>query len=301
METLARLTPRRILICGASGRLGSALKSVAERKGFLVTVIGSQSLRACLDSQNNSNILGLLDGNAEADIVFAGGLTDPNTPPADLMSANAELPSRFIELTAHHKGIRYLTVGSVLETFETLTKHNPYLQSKAELWQRMQKLSSIPEFSSRLCHLKLHTLYGGTPAPHSFLGQLYESLRIRQPFEMSDGRQIREYSHVEDVSKSMLALLRRKWPNSLSHDLSTSTPVALSDLAQTIFKRFNCEHLLRLGMLKTAPGENITTRFSRSPDWLLGRPRDQMNGIYNWLAVLLAAHGSERNTRSSGK
>lgn len=292
METLERLTPRRLLICGASGRLGSALKGLGEREGFPVAVIGTQPLRAWLDDQNISTVSRLLDEAKETDIVFAGGLTDPAASPTDLMSANVELPFRFIELTADRKGFRYLTVGSVLETFETLVKHNPYLASKAELWRRMQELSSIPDFSNRLCHLRLHTLYGAKPVPHSFLGQLYESLRSRQPFEMSDGRQIREYSHVDDVAFSFLALLLRKWSGNLSYDLSTSAPIALGDLARAIFKRFDCEHLLRIGALQAASGENITTRFARSPDWLLGRPRDQIDGIYDWLAALLAPHGT---------
>ncbi len=292
METLAGLKPRHLLICGASGRLGSALKRLAERKGFPVAVIDTQLLRAWLDDQDSSVISRFLGEADETDIVFAGGLTDPATPSADLISANVELPIRFIELTAPRTGCRYLSVGSVLETFETLAKNNPYLASKAELWRRMQKLSLVPDFSSRLCHLRLHTLYGGKPASHSFLGQLYESLRIRQPFEMSDGRQIREYSHVDDVSASFLALLRRKWSGDLSCDLSTSTPIALGDLARAIFKRFDCEHLLRVGALPTTSAENIITRFAKSPDWLLGQPRDQIDGIYDWLAALLGPHGA---------
>ena len=51
------------------------------------------------------------------DIVFASGLTDPGASAGDLMLANVERPIGLIGATIDQKQLRYLTIGSVLETF----------------------------------------------------------------------------------------------------------------------------------------------------------------------------------------
>ena len=122
METLAGLKPRHLLICGASGRLGSALKRLAERKGFPVAVIDTQLLRAWLDDQDSSVISRFLGEADETDIVFAGGLTDPATPSADLISANVELPNSFHRThgAAHRMSVSFcwLGIGNIRDACE---------------------------------------------------------------------------------------------------------------------------------------------------------------------------------------
>jgi nucleoside-diphosphate-sugar epimerase len=136
-------------------------------------------------------------------------------------------------------------------------------------------------------HLRGHTFYGGAPAPHLFLGQMYESLREGSPLRMSAGRQLREYAHVEDVATSIVALLGRDWARPETIDLSTGEPVRLSDLARAVFRAFDREELLQVGALPTPAGENLDLRFPRSPAWLLGQPRPPVDGIIEWFSALL--------------
>src|SRR5262249_19883526 len=147
-----------------------------------------------------------------ADIVFASGLTDPSTSAGDLALANVDRPVGVIEATIDWTHWRYMTIGSVLETFSRLTASNRYLASKAALWARIERLAADPRLHGRIVHLRGHTVYGGdAPAPHSFLGQMYESLHTRRPCRMSEGRQLREYAHVDDIARSIAALLARAW------------------------------------------------------------------------------------------
>jgi nucleoside-diphosphate-sugar epimerase len=192
--------------------------------------------------------------------------------------------------------LRYLTIGSVLETFSSLTASNCYyLASKAALWARIERLATDPRLDGRIAHLRGHTVYGGgAPAPHSFLGQMHESLRTGRPFLMSEGRQLREYAHVDDVARSIAALLARAWGGPAAIDLSTGEPVRLSELARAVFRAFDSEHLLQVGALPTPEGENLSAKFSRSPAWLLGRPRPAIEGIVQWSSDLLA-HSGDRD------
>ena len=221
------------------------------------------------------------------DVVFASGLTDPGASEADLILANVERPIGLIEATIDDRRFRYLSIGSVLETFPALAADNRYLASKAAYGERLAALTAGIRLRNRIMHLRGHTFYGGAPAPHSFLGQMYDSLRTRRPFRMSQGRQLREYAHVDDVASSLAALLSRDWSGAGAMDLSTGEPVTLSVLARAVFKKFGCEELLEIGALPTPAGENQDRTFPRSPDWLLGQSRPPIDGITQWLSGLL--------------
>jgi hypothetical protein len=78
-----------------------------------------------------------------------------------------------------------VTIGSVLDHFPVY-----YLASKMTLWAHIKNLSTDPRLLGRIAHLRAHTCYGGAPASHLFLGQMYDSLRAGQPFRMSEGQQL---------------------------------------------------------------------------------------------------------------
>jgi nucleoside-diphosphate-sugar epimerase len=184
-----------------------------------------------------------------------------------------------------------LTIGSVLETFSSLTASNRYLASKAALWAHIGALAADPRLNGRIAHLRAHTVYGGAPAPHSFLGQMHQSLRTGCPFRMSEGRQLREFAHADDVAQSITALLAHTWAGPVAMDLSTGEPIRLCELARAVFRAFDCEELLELGALPTPVGENMSAKFPRSPAWLVGCPRPPIEGIVAWFSDLLANSG----------
>jgi nucleoside-diphosphate-sugar epimerase len=278
---------RTVVIFGSSGLVGRGLAGALAQIGCSVEAMGwlDPKTRVPRDRHQILSQLSALKG--DVDIVFASGLTDPRASVVDLTFANVERPVGVIEATIDRQQYRYLSIGSVLEMRSSLAASNPYLASKAALWTRINGLAADPRLKGRIIHLRGHTFYGGVPAPHSFLGQMYDSLRAVRPFRMSEGRQLREYAHVDDVALSIIALLARTWTGPVAIDLNGGEPVRLSELAHAVFRAFDCEHLLHLGALPTPTGENIETRFPPSPAWLLGRPRPAIQGIITWFSDLL--------------
>lgn len=281
------MSRRSVIIFGSNGRIGRALTAALAASGCPTHAVSwlDPRTRAARDQRDIFAQLAAIKG--DSDIVFASGLTDPNASATDLALANVEQPVGVIEATIDRKQFRYLTIGSVLETFSGLTTSNRYLASKKALWARVQGLAADSLLDGRIMHLRGHTFYGGAPAPHLFLGQMYDSLRAGRPFRMSEGRQFREYAHVDDVALSIIALLARTWTDQVAIDLSSGEPVRLSDLARAVFQAFDCEQLLQLGALPTPEGENLAVKFPRSPAWLLGRPRPPIEGITAWFSCLL--------------
>ena len=86
----------------------------------------------------------------------------------------------------------------------------------------------------RAIHLHLHTLYGGQPHPHMFLGQMIGALERGAEFHMTSGEQLREYHHAHDIAGAMLA--GRDWESAREPvHLSSGAPVRLADLARAVF------------------------------------------------------------------
>jgi nucleoside-diphosphate-sugar epimerase len=286
-ETEKILKRRTAVIFGSNGRIGSAVAEALAETTSPAHTVSWRDAKTKLVRDQRDVVAQLAAIKGEIDIVFASGLTDPSASAADLALANVEQPVGLIEATIDHEQFRYLTIGSVLETFSPLTAGNRYLASKKALWERIKELTADPRLNGRIMHLRGHTFYGGAPTPHLFLGQMYDSLRAGRPFRMSEGRQLREYAHVDDVAMSIIALLARTWTGPVAIDLSSGEPVRLADLARTVFRAFGCEHLLQLGVLPTPDGENLGVKFLRSPAWLLGRPRSPIEGIIGWFSHLL--------------
>jgi nucleoside-diphosphate-sugar epimerase len=280
---------RTVVVFGSRGRVGRALVAALAKIGCSVEAVSwlDPTTRTARDWPQILAQLSALTG--DVDIVFASGLTDPSGSASELTLANVERPAGLIEATIDRKQFRYLSLGSVLETRSSLAASNRYLASKMEFWTRIKGLAADPRLNGRLMHLRGHTFYGGVPAPHLFLGQMYDSLRAARPFRMSEGRQLREYAHVDDVALSIIALLARSWTGPIVTDLNSGEPVRLSDLARAVFRAFDCEHLLQVGALPTPVGENMDMRFPRSPAWLLGQPRPAIQGIIEWFSELLSS------------
>jgi nucleoside-diphosphate-sugar epimerase len=196
-----------------------------------------------------------------ATVFVASGLLDPKLPPAEHQEVNVALPRNVIAGAAAH-GLKVMTFGTVMETL--LARHNPYIESKAALGRHVAELAVAGQ---PVVHVRVHTLFGGgAPSPFMFLGQILTALRQRSPFNMTLGKQLREYHHVDDEAAAMLALDAAGVSGVL--DLSNGEPLSLRDLATTVFAAFGAGDQLHVGALAEPLDENYSTVFARHP--LLG-------------------------------
>lgn len=205
----------------------------------------------------------LVDNLPEGVTIFvAAGITDPDEQPGKIRHVNLDLPIAIIEALKDHS-CRIITFGTVMETFAP--SDNPYVLSKTELSSFIEQQSGL---QARLHHVRLHTLFGGGPPhPHMFLGQIEKAIRHRQKFSMTAGAQLREYHHVDDVARVLVALFadadKPEMPRSMT--LSHGNPVRLVDLALEIFGEFDLPDLLEIGAIQSPAGENYGHRFPPSP------------------------------------
>lgn len=137
-----------------------------------------------------------------------------------------------------------VTLGSFHETIKEMCTDNPYLESKKELEQFLVKNNF-----ENSAHFQFHTWYGGRNIqPEMFLGQIINSLKNKTIFNMSDGKQVREYHHVFDDATCMLKILRNAVDG--KYAISHGERLSLKEIAYGIFQYFNCEDLLNLNKIE---------------------------------------------------
>lgn len=284
---------RATVLFGASGQIGSALAK---------TIKGSMLIQPRWSARADwpQRALAEIPAAMPCDIVFAGGLTDPQLPEAHIRQANAIFPAQIIAATLDRPATRYVTLGTVMENFPKVCEANAYLRSKRELGDWLKDQASSPDVARRIRHVRLHTIYGGDDKrflkPHMFLGQVALALISATEFCMSSGEQIREYHHTDDIALSLAALLHRQWLHGESSvvQINSGTPVRLGAFATQIFRAFGREDLLRIGMVPRPKGENLDRIFPRSEAWLLPASREPIQGVTHWLRTFVPAEGSFR-------
>ncbi|MBL0211799.1 MAG: NAD-dependent epimerase/dehydratase family protein [Holophagaceae bacterium] len=270
-----------MVLFGARGQLGSALHSALD-EGRGIRSYAWHELESILDDPHG--LRSKVFEDRPCDVLFASGLTDPNEGAARLRRANVEFVQRVVA-AAQGLDARFLTFGTIQEHFPNLCATNPYLDSKLELGGWMAVQAGNPRAAGRFLHLRLHTLYGGEPKPHMFIGQIVRSLRDQTVFRMSSGDQLREYHHADDVALGVRNLLQRDWSDlpGPSLDLNSGEPLRLADLARGIFTAFGAAGLLEIGALERPAQENTREVFPRSPEWLLPASREPLSGVVEQL------------------
>src|SRR5882757_2314605 len=111
------MTRRQVVLFGSSGRIGRAVTKAMAQIECPVTAITWLDGRTSTARDAQEILAQLAAVGGAADIVFASGLTDPRASADELAVANVERPLGVIEATVDREHFRYLTIGSVLETF----------------------------------------------------------------------------------------------------------------------------------------------------------------------------------------
>ena len=249
-----------IFIIGCQGRLGQALSSSYPEAG--VTCIDRATYQNWWQEESKNHISDFFAPYADSgSIIFVtSGILDPKSSHEEHMRVNYLLPKHIID-SATKAGLRVVTFGTVMESL--IKKQNSYIETKTMLGNYVANLTTP---NSLALHVRIHTLYGsGQPSPFMFLGQIHHALVEGTIFEMTSGKQLREYHHIEDEVKAIRMLVDKKVNGVL--DLSHGEPVSLKDIASYVFSSFNCEKNLRIGALPEPAEENYGIVFQR-PDIL---------------------------------
>ncbi|MBC7453656.1 MAG: NAD(P)-dependent oxidoreductase [Massilia sp.] len=245
-------------IIGARGRLGQALeRQFASEDVHCLDRALYQDWAEAGAAERIAQFFAPWAGSSGT-IFVASGVLDPRMPAAAHARINLDLPRNIMQGAARCN-LTVVSFGTVMETLQA--RPNSYVQSKIDLANYVADAAAA---GAAVAHLRVHTLYGeGEPSPFMFLGQMLAALRSGAAFDMTLGKQLREYHHVADEARAIAVLADAGLRGVL--DLSHGAPVTLRALAGAVFRAFDVEPQLRLGAVAEPAEENYSTVFRRHP------------------------------------
>ena len=240
------------VLLGGTGLLGSSIKAalrIPEDR-----VVKREVYSTWNTTSSHKQILDkfLVHDLNKLDIFVATGITNPNSDPDLIWKLNFHIPQSLINATKD-SGARVITFGTIHEFYAV---ENEYFASKRALVEYLHSITG----PSKSRHFQLHTLYNHNPPPDfMFLGQMYRAIKESLEFNMSDGTQLREFHHVDDVARSVIKLLNK--PSGEIQDISAGIGIPIRDLAIRVFSTFGLESKLHLGVYPAPVGDNFDRVF----------------------------------------
>lgn len=177
----------------------------------------------------------------------------------------------------------------------------PYSLGKlaaARLIDLLARTESFPGVAVRL-----FLVYGPGQDSKRFIPQVIQGCLSGQPFPVSEGRQERDFTFVEDIVAGLLAL--EKSPKTIGHilNLASGVPVAIRDVVQTIVQACGQGQPL-YGAVPYRPGENMSlvadvARRNELSDW---KPRvslkEGLQKTLEWVRAQPADRSQERKAHA---
>ncbi len=243
---------KKVLVIGENSRLTKSLVHIS--KIPLIVVKKEIYEKWFYDHELISYLKKIGFSNYDS-IIITKSIIDPGFDINELNKWNFLFQKKIIEILELNKiKTNIFLIGSI---FEKSLIINNYLDSKRNLSNYI--LTNEFSYINPLI-IRLHTLYGiGHPPSNMFLGQIFNSLKNKTKFNMSDGNQIRQYHHYNEVSNFLLDIISNLRVKVKILDLTGNEWVKLKDLANSIFNYFKCTELLNIGSLKKPQNEIIET------------------------------------------
>lgn len=227
-----------ILILGANGNLGSELFS--QLQGLDEISILDRNIVSDLAHNNltKSQFEFFESMKIKPKIVIvAVGVIDATLPLIYHEKFNYFLPKNLLELGIQNE-FQTVTFGSIHENTQI---NSNYMKSK-----RMYRdlLESNENYS--YLHFQLNTLFSRNRlAPKSFLGQLKSSVEREIPFEMSSGRQLRQFHKTQTIAEKIISELNVTNVNNQIIPLCSGQYFSLYEVADHFLNSKNLPYLMR--------------------------------------------------------
>ena len=262
----------KILVLGENSRLTKSLVNISKTP---LIVVKKEIYENWFDDATLILYLKNIGFSNNDSIIITKSIINPNYDFNEVNKWNFLFQKNIIQiLELHSIKANVFFTGSIFE--KTLVKNN-YLDSKRNL----SNYILTNEFTSVTpLVIRLHTLYGiGIPPSNMFLGQIFTSLKNKTKFNMSDGNQVRQYHHYNEVSSFLLNIVSGSKLNVKIIDFTGNEWVKLKDLANSIYNYFNCLELLNIGSLKKSKNEIIKTenQFISNGDFQFKNPLISIN------------------------
>lgn len=289
------MTRRRILVTGASGLIGRAVMPPLRRLGYEVVGLsrsGDTELRGHLlrDPEAAAEL-------AQADTLLHLAWADGPHRMHDIANLNWVVATlRLLQAFAANGGRRAVLVGSCAEydwsqggrfaEESPIRPRSVYGAAKAATC--LAALGAAGALGISLAWARPFFVYGPKEGEGRLLGDLVRGFRQGVPVPCSDGRQRRDYLHVDDLASALAQVTDSSVEGAVN--IGSGRAVEVRELVLTAVRLAGCDHLVHLGARPRAPGDPdvIEADITRLRDETGFRPRFDLE---SGLAAVLKEEG----------
>ncbi len=264
------MTSRCLLLTGADGFVGTAIKPLLSEAGYEVHAVVRPGARGGdSDTTHECDLTDLpaidaLCARVRAThllhLAWCTGLADHKTSIENLRWVASG--ARLLDAFRRNGGLRAVAAGTYVEYGNyagVCTDQTPaaptflYAAAKAALGALMLAYADADGYSATWA--RLFILYGTDEPKVRLIPQISEALATGKPFETSDGTQVRDFVHVSDAARALVTLLGVEHRGVVNVGTGVGRPIR--DVIIGVSERIGRPELVRLGTRERSPEESI--------------------------------------------
>ncbi|WP_171172389.1 NAD(P)-dependent oxidoreductase [Ruegeria sp. HKCCA0370] len=249
----------RVLLTGATGLIGRATATALTEAGHEVVTLGRNPASDIPCDLLNPNATSTALETARAShlvhLAWHDGARDRWTSGANLdwMAATLHLVREF----ARTGGQRAVCAGScaeydwsVPELIETSPLRPRTLYGAAKAGAGLALCAGQQTLGLSLAWARIFFVYGPDEPPGRLFGDLMSNLGAGRPVDCTDGRQERDFLHVDDLARALLRVLESDLTGPVN--VASGTAIPVRDLIEEVAKQMSHPDLIRLGAIARA-------------------------------------------------
>ncbi|SLN75974.1 NAD-dependent epimerase/dehydratase family protein [Ruegeria meonggei] len=252
----------RVLLTGATGLIGRATATALTQAGHEVITLGRNPANdiTCdlLDPDATTKALETARASLLVHLAWHDGPRDRWTSGANLdwMAATLHLVRKF----ACMGGQRAVCAGSCAEydwSVPELTETSPLwprsLYGAAKAGTGLALCAAGPALGLSIAWARIFFVFGPGEPPGRLLGDLIVNLKAGKPAECTDGRQERDFLHVDDLAFALALLLASEAEGAIN--VASGHTVAVREVITETARQMGRPDLVRLGKIVRAPDD----------------------------------------------
>ncbi|WP_171230516.1 NAD(P)-dependent oxidoreductase [Ruegeria sp. HKCCA4008] len=249
----------RVLLTGATGLIGRATALALTQAGHEVVTLGrnptSDITCDLLDPGATTTALEAARASHLVHLAWHDGPRDRWISAANLdwMAATLHLVQEF----ARTGGQRAVCAGSCAEydwSIPNLTETSPLrprtLYGAAKAGTGLALCAGQVSLGLSLAWARIFFVYGPNEPPGRLFGDLISNLRAGQPVDCTDGRQERDFLHVDDLALAVSRLLETDVTGPVN--VASGTAIQVRKLIEEVANQMHRPDLIRLGAIARA-------------------------------------------------
>lgn len=249
----------RVLTTGATGLIGRAVVPLLLDAGFEVVVFsrhggafeGADEQRGdLLDQSSMENAVRKAEATHLLHLAWHDGQRDRWTSPANFDWAAATL--RLVRSFSAAGGTRAVCVGSCAEydwseecPRETTPLRPTSIYGAAKSATGTALVAAAPSLGISLAWARVFFCYGPGEPEGRLLGDLIKGLSAGKAVDCTDGEQVRDFMHTDDVARALVHILKSEIEGPVN--VGSGQETAVKELIQKVASQMNATDLINLG------------------------------------------------------